>query len=672
VASPTLFKLQRLETANGPVALVTMDNGEDWQKPNTFGEDALRSLESVLDRLRTRDWRGLLLTGKPFVFAVGADMGEFGEITPERARLGGEAGHELFGRIRELPFVTVAAINGAALGGGVEIALHCDYRTMSSSVRHFACPEVFLGLIPGWGGTQLVPRLVGAEQAVKFVVDSPLRQNRMLTGPQAFEAGFADLLLEPVEFVDESLAFLLAKIEEGAGKRRPQADLSDVAEVCRKARARLDGQVHAAAPAPYRALDLIEGAVTWSLEEGYRAEEDALADLLPGPQAQASIYAFGLVERRAKRGVGVPDAEPRRVEKVGLVGAGLMARQLALLALRRLEVPVVLRDLAQEQVDEAISWIAGELDELVRNGRLGEAKARFLGSLVGGGTGWDVFSGCDLVLEAVFEELAVKKEVFTELERVVGPECVLATNTSSLSVTEIGAGLEHPERVVGMHFFNPVAVLPLVELVRTPQTDDATLATAWAVTRKLRKTGVLVRDAPGFVVNRLLGRQGSVVMDALDHGNTVEETDEAVLRMGLPMAPSVLLQLVGPKVASHVRRTLHEAWPDRFVLSPTLESLAEGGDQVVVEHDPRTVEEIHAAVLEVLADESRHILEDGVVAEAADIDTCLLLGAGFPFWLGGITKHLDQTGVSQRVVGRPLAEIVASPERAVPVSPTAT
>jgi 3-hydroxyacyl-CoA dehydrogenase/enoyl-CoA hydratase/carnithine racemase len=672
VASPTLFKLQRLETANGPVALVTMDNGEDWQKPNTFGEDALRSLESVLDRLRTRDWRGLLLTGKPFVFAVGADMGAFGEITPERARLGGEAGHELFGRIRELPFVTVAAINGAALGGGVEIALHCDYRTMSSSVRHFACPEVFLGLIPGWGGTQLVPRLVGAEQAVKFVVDSPLRQNRMLTGPQAFEAGFADLLLEPVEFVDESLAFLLAKIEEGAGKRRPQADLSDVAEVCRKARARLDGQVHAAAPAPYRALDLIEGAVTWSLEEGYRAEEDALADLLPGPQAQASIYAFGLVERRAKRGVGVPDAEPRRVEKVGLVGAGLMARQLALLALRRLEVPVVLRDLAQEQVDEAISWIAGELDELVRNGRLGEAKARFLGSLVGGGTGWDVFSGCDLVLEAVFEELAVKKEVFTELERVVGPECVLATNTSSLSVTEIGAGLEHPERVVGMHFFNPVAVLPLVELVRTPQTDDATLATAWAVTRKLRKTGVLVRDAPGFVVNRLLGRQGSVVMDALDHGNTVEETDEAVLRMGLPMAPSVLLQLVGPKVASHVRRTLHEAWPDRFVLSPTLESLAEGGDQVVVEHDPRTVEEIHAAVLEVLADESRHILEDGVVAEAADIDTCLLLGAGFPFWLGGITKHLDQTGVSQRVVGRPLAEIVASPERAVPVSPTAT
>jgi 3-hydroxyacyl-CoA dehydrogenase/enoyl-CoA hydratase/carnithine racemase len=661
VASPpTEFKLQRLETRVGPVALVTMDNGEDWQRPNTFGEAALRSLEGVLDQLRTRDWRGMLLTGKPFVFAVGADIGEFGEITPERARLGGQAGHELFGRIRELPFVTVAAVNGAALGGGVEIALHCDYRTIASSVRHFACPEVFLGLIPGWGGTQLVPQLVGAEQAVTFIVESPLRQNRMLDAQRAFDAGFADALLEPVEFLDESLAFLLDKIDAGAGKRRPAADLSDVAEVCRKARSRLDGQVHGATPAPYRALDLIEGSATWSLEEGYRAEEDALAELLPGPEAQASVYAFNLVERRSKRGVGMPEAEPRRVQKVGVVGAGLMARQLALLFLRRLEVPVALRDLTQEQVDEAIAWIDDELAELVRRGRMQEGKARFLGSLVTGSTGWDVFAGCDLVLEAVFEEMPIKKEVFAELERVVSPECLLATNTSSLSVTEMGADLEHPERVVGMHFFNPVAVLPLIELARTPRTDDTTLATAWAVTKKLRKTGVLVRDAPAFVVNRLLGRQGSVVMQALDHGNTVEETDEAVLRMGLPMAPSVLLQLVGPKVASHVRRTLHDAWPDRYPLSATLQSLADGGDEpVVVEHAPKSVDEIHAEVLEALADESRHILEEGVVAEAADIDTCLLLGAGFPFWLGGITKHLDQKGVSERVLGRPLAEIGA-------------
>ncbi len=662
MASPTTFKLQRVETRVGPVALVTMDNGEDWQKPNTFGEEALRSLAATLERLHAGDWRGLVLTGKPFVFAVGADMDEFGGITPERAREGGRAGHELFGRLRDLPFLTLAAINGAAVGGGVEIALHCDYRTISSSVRHFACPEVFLGLIPGWGGTQLLPRLIGADEAVRFIVENPLRQNRMLTGTQAFEAGYADDLLEPVEFLDQSLALLLARIEEGGGKRQPAADLSDIAEVCRKARARLDGQVHGAAPAPYRALGLIEGAATWSLEDGYRAEENALAELLPGPQAQASLYAFTLVERRAKRGVGVPEAEPRRIGKVGIVGAGLMARQLALLALRRLEVPIVLRDLTQEQVDDAISWIRDELDELVRKGRLGEGKARFLGSLASGGTAWDVFAGCDLVLEAVFEEMVVKKEVFAELERVVSPECVLATNTSSLSVTEMGAELEHPERVVGMHFFNPVAVLPLVELVRTPRTDDVTLATAWTVTGKLRKRGVLVRDAPAFVVNRVLSRTTTVLMDALEHGNTVEETDEAVLRLGLPMAPSVLLQMVGPRVANHVLHTLHEAYPDRFPTFSTLDTFAAGGDEIVVrEHAPRTVDEIHDAVLEATADEVAHILEEGVVAEAADVDTCLILGAGYPFWLGGITKHLDQTGVSQRVVGRPFARLAAAP-----------
>jgi 3-hydroxyacyl-CoA dehydrogenase len=224
----------------------------------------------------------------------------------------------------------------------------------------------------------------------------------------------------------------------------------------------------------------------------------------------------------------------------------------------------------------------------------------------------------------------------------------------------MAADLAHPERVVGLHFFNPVAALPLVELVRTPQTDDDTLATAWQVVDRLRKRGVLVRDAPAFVVNRLLSRTTTVLMDALEHGNTVEETDEAVLRLGLPMAPSVLLQLVGPRVANHVLHTLHDAYPERFPLSETLEGFAEGREEIVVKaHAPKSVAEIHEAVLEALADEVRHLLEDGVVAEAADVDTCLLLGAGYPFWLGGITKHLDQTGVSQRVVGRALADVRA-------------
>ena len=651
----TEFKLAR----TGDVAIVTIDNGADHTKPTFFSRGALESLDRVLDELERTDFTALVLTGKPFVFAAGADVTEFPDVSPELAREGSRAGHELFARIAALPYPTVAAVNGACLGGGVEIALHCDARTISSGVRHFACPEVFLGIFPAWGGTQIIPRLVGPETAVKFIVANPLRQNRMLDARKAHELGFADALFEPVEFLDESIAFARELAERG-GIERPEPDFSELETILRRARSDVDDSVHGAAPGPYRALDLIEGAATWSLEEGYRAEEDAIAELLPSRQAQASIYAFDLVERRIKRGVGVPDAKPRRIERVGIVGAGLMATQLATLFLRRLEVPIVLRDLEQATVDRAVESIRDELALQVSKGRYDEGKARFLGSLVSGATSYDVFDGCDLVLEAVFEELSVKQEVFAELERVVSPECVLATNTSSLSVTEMASGLEHPQRVVGMHFFNPVALMPLVELVRAAETDEITLATAWDVSKKLRKRAVVVRDAPGFVVNRVLTRMTRVLMDALEHGNTVEETDEAIMRLGMPMAPSVLLQMVGPRVANHVLETMHDAFPDRFSLSPTLAGFADGRDEIVVLEDaPKRIEEITDAVLEAVADEVHRLLEEGVVAEAAGVDACLILGAGWPFFLGGITKYLDQTGVSERMFGQPLADVRA-------------
>ena len=656
----TEFKLRPIETRVGRVALVTIDNGQDHTKPTVFGPGALASGERVVGELEAGDWRALVVTGKPFVFAAGADIEQFPRVRArEEAIAGSRAGHDLFGRIRALPFPTVAAINGACLGGGVEIALHCDARTISTAVRHFAAPECFLGIIPAWGGTQLVPHLLGAQKAVRFNVQNPMRQNRMLSGPEAAEWGFADRLFEPSEFLDESIAFALELVEQGGVSRAP-VDLSDTEEVVRRARAQLDDTLHGAAPAPYRALDLIEGAATWSLEEGYRAEEEAIADLLFSPQARASLYAFDLVERRAKRRPGIPDVEPRRIAKVGIVGAGLMASQLATLFLRRLEIPIVLRDVREEAIAAALDAVRGELAGQVAKGRYDEGKARFLGELVTGSTDYRGFADCDLVLEAVFEEIAIKQQVFAEVEALVGDECILATNTSAISVGAMGAELDHPERLVGMHFFNPVAVMPLVELIGTPATDDLALATGAAVCTGLRKRPVLVQDAPGFVVNRVLTRMTTTLMDALEHGNTVDETDEAVLRLGLPMAPSVLLQMVGPRVSWHVLETMHDAYPDRFPLSPALQSLAEGGDIVVLDDSRRSVEELTAAVLEGIADEIRHLLEEGVVNSAADVDTCLLLGAGFPFHLGGITKHLDDTGVSERVLGRPLAELRAS------------
>jgi 3-hydroxyacyl-CoA dehydrogenase/enoyl-CoA hydratase/carnithine racemase len=631
-------------------------NDSGGRRPNTFGEEALRSLSGAIERLRTGDWRGLLVTGDAGSFGAGADITSFPGITAQRAREGSRAGHELFAALRELPFQALAAVNGAALGGGLELALHCDVRAIASNVRHVGFPEVFLGLIPAWGGTQLAPRLLGAEAAVRLIVENPLAQNRMVGAGAALELGLVDHVFAPDELLGSSLELLLERIEAGVEKRRADADLSGVQEVVRKARARVDDVVHGRAPAPYRALELIEGAAVWDLAEGYRAEEDAVAELLPGPEAQASIYAFDVVERRLERLAAIPDVEPRRIAAVGIVGAGSMATQLATLFLRRLEVPVVLTDVDAGQASRAVEAIGAELDGLVAKGRLRQDDARRLGSLAHAGVGREAYRACDLVLEAVFEELPVKREVFAALEEVVSPECLLATNTSALSVSAMADGRAHPERVVGLHFFNPVAVLPLVEVVRTPSTGETALATAWQVVRALRKRGVLVRDAPGFVVNRMLTRQSSVLMQALESGATFEETDEAALRLGIPMPPSALLAMVGPRVANHVLRTLHDSFPDRFPLSPTLQALADGElPSLEAKEDGPGVDEIHERLLEALADEARRILDEGVVASAAEIDACLILGAGFPFFRGGITPYLDRTGVSERVSGRRLA-----------------
>ena len=654
----TQFSLERVDS----VALVTMDDGAGKGRPNVFSRAALESLAELLPELEEGDFSALVITGKPGSFSGGADLNEFPLIERrEQAIQGSRGGHDLFGRIRALPYPTVAAINGAALGGGVELALHCDYRVIADDVRHFASPECLLGFVPAWGATQLAPRVAGPEAAVKLTVLNPMRQNKMLNAAQTLELGLVDRVVVPERLVEEAIAIA------GEQPVREEADLSETAEVVARARRQLDDSVHGAAPAPYRTLDLIEAAPGWSLEEGYRAEEEALADLLFTPQAQASLYAFDLVERRARHATrqmltaAGPSSQPRPVQKVGIVGAGLMATQLATLFLRRLGVPVVLRDLDQEIVDRALETIRDELAGAAARGRLDPQKAVSLAALAKGTTSYEGFEDCDFVLEAIFEDLAVKQQVFGELEAIVPPECILATNTSSLSVTAMAEGLQHPERLVGMHFFNPVAAMPLVELIRTPETDDLSLATTWAVADHLRKRPVLVNDGPGFVVNRLLTRMMGVVLDAIEHGSSSDDGDEAILSLGMPMAPSVLLQMVGPAVSNHVLETLHAAYPDRFPLSQTLANYAVGKMEVAHgEPRPQSVEEIREAALAALADEVNHLLEEGVVASAKDVDTALILGAGFPFFMGGLTKYLDQTGVSERVVGRKLEDVATA------------
>jgi 3-hydroxyacyl-CoA dehydrogenase/enoyl-CoA hydratase/carnithine racemase len=574
------FKLTWYDSARaGRLAIVTMDNGEDHRRPNTLGARSIESINRTLDEVEAQpDCKGLLLTGKPFVFAVGADINAFEGATPEFARAGTAAGQAALRRLAALPLPTLAAINGAAIGGGMDVALHCDYRTLSTSAAPLAFSEVFLSIFPAWGGTQVTSRLIGGAKALEVVVHNALDNNRMLKAAEAFELGFADRLIPSVEFLDKSVEQLEAIVTGDELLERRAPDEGDLDDALARARAFADDKVHGATRAPYVAIDLIEFAARGGdLDEGYRREQVAMAELLPARQAQASIYSFRLTQQRVKKQPWRPDAQPRRVRKVAIVGSGLMGAQLGALFLQRLEVPVVMKDIDQGILDNARVHIDGEVDKLVQRGRVNAGKGGFLKSLVTYTLDDADVAGADFVLEAVLERMDLKQQVFADVEKVVDETAVLATNTSSLSVSEMVAGLAHPERVVGLHFFNPVAVLPFIEIVKTDKASDEALATAFEVSKQLRKSGVLCADTPAFVVNRLLTRFNAAGIDALRHGSSFAEIDDAVKELGLPMGPFELLGLVGIKVAFHTAETLHAAYPARFPIDETFRGLAELG-----------------------------------------------------------------------------------------------
>ncbi len=669
----TQFYPRFYESRVGKIALLTMDNGEDYKKPTTFSEEALDSLNQALDFIeKESDVKGLLLTGKPYIFAAGADLTQIPFInTFEQGKAIGQYGHTTFKRLMDLSYPTVAAINGAALGGGLEIALYCDYRTVSKGATAIAFPECFLGLVPGWGGSTLTPRLIGPEKALELIIFNPLNQNRMIKGFQAFEMGLADRLFDTAEFLDDSIRFLEGIIEGSEKVEREPVDPSKLKPLLQNGRAFVDSKVHGAAIAPYRALELIEAAFSLDVDQGFAEEDKALGDLIKSYQCKASIYSFDLVQRRAKRPAGVPVVQPQKVNKVGIIGAGLMASQLALLFLSRYEVPVVLKDIKQELLDKASSYVQAELDKLVEKGRLSEPKARYLFTLAKGTLDWAEFADCDFVIEAVFEQMEVKQHVFAEAEEVISATCILATNTSSLSVTEMASKLKHPGRVVGFHFFNPVAVLPLVEIIRGERTNDATLATAFSIAKQLKKTGILVKDSAGFLVNRILTKMLVECLEMVDEGADFQLVDEALLSLGLPMAPFELLGMVGPAVAAHVQETLNRAFgPQRFPVNANLKRLVEAqipriyvGEPPNLKVDPGVTdlwqkkgeknfrkEEIIERVLTTLTREVDLIMQEGVVADTRDVDLAMIMGAGWPFFMGGITMYLDMAGYTPKVL----------------------
>jgi 3-hydroxyacyl-CoA dehydrogenase/enoyl-CoA hydratase/carnithine racemase len=670
----------------GTFALITLDNGLDHSKPTTLGPNTLVELGGVLEALRDRAAKGEIVgvgvTGKPYFLVAGADLSAVKTLKEREHGLWmAQLGHEVYGTLANLGVPSFAFINGLALGGGLEIALQSTYRTVSTGAGALALPEAFLGLVPGWGGVYILPRLIGPENAVQVMIGNALNNNKTLTGPQAFELGIADAMFEPADFLEQSLAWA-AEVISGrtAPERQNAVDPADPAVAERWASAVAAGRdvveakISNAAPAPGKVLDIMEANRTMTQAESAALECRTLADLMQSDEFRATVYAFlDLVQKRSKRPAGAPDRKlARPVTKVGVVGAGLMASQLALLFARHLKVPVVMTDIDQSRVDKGVAYVHAEVDKLLGKKRISPDAANRTKALVTGSVSKEAFSDADFVIEAVFEELSVKKQVFAEVEAIVSPECILATNTSSLSVTAMAEDLRHPERLVGFHFFNPVAVMPLLEIVRAPKTDDAVLATAFELAKGLKKTAVLVKDAAAFVVNRILLRLMGEVIAAFDEGTPAEVADTALRPMGLPMTPFTLSAMVGLPVAQHVQESLHAAFGDRFPVSQNLQKLIDNGVKslwvagpdgapVLPEEtlailsfgqSPSTGEEVLRRTQDALAEEIGLMLAENVVAGPEDIDLCMILGAGWPMFLGGITPYLDRVGASERVNGK--------------------
>ena len=660
---------------DGTLALITLDNGLDFNRPNTFGVASLKSLDAAITEAHSRRPSAIAITGKPFIFAAGADLTGLAHLAShEQALAIGKLGHDVFRRLGEMDIPTFAFINGLALGGGLEVGLHCKYRTMATTAMA-GLPEVFLGLVPGWGGAYLLPKLIGPERAVQVIVLNPLNNNTMLRAKDALTLGVVDALFEPADFLEKSAAFA-ASVLKGS-KKIQRANYTDdpnwekaIAAGKAAAQKKYGG---ADISAPRKALELITASRTTTPSTGFDAEDQTLADLTMSDELRASLYAFNLIQKKRKKVEGAPKpALARKVAKVGVVGAGLMASQIAWIMVRNLKCPVVMTDLDQERVDKGVAWVHAEIDKLVEKKRMAPEAAGRLKSLVTGSTDQGAYAGSDFIVEAIFEELSLKQELFRKLEKIISPECILATNTSSLMAGDMARGLEHPERVIGFHFFNPVAVMPLLEIARTTQTDDATTATAINIGKELKKTMVITKDSPGFLVNRLLTRFMGEITDAIDEGTPIEVADNSMRAIGFPMTPFELLGLVGPGVMLHVTESFNRDLGPRYRVSPTMQRIVKEGVKAfyikgedgkysanpkamaLVEkgNTPSTAEQVRERALRAMTEEARMMLDEGVVSSAAEMDLGMLLGAGWPLVLGGILPYLDRIGISEAVCGK--------------------
>ncbi len=673
------------------IGWITFDDPD--RKVNILTEPVMRGLADALEQARDAARAGRLKvvvarSGKAESFIAGADVDGIESIEdPSEAEAKIRLGQAIYQDIEDLPVPTVAAIHGTCLGGGTELALACRHRVLSDHRRtRVGMPEVMLGILPAWGGTTRLPRLVGLQAALDLLLTG-----KQIDARKARRIGFAGEVFPADIFEDRVREFALRAVDLPPGASRPKRKpmtrlLDDTAPgrliVLAMARKKVLASTGGHYPAPLRILDLLRKNLGKSVEKSLAAEASAAGELITSTVCKNLIHVFHLRED-ARKGTGVDraDASPRTVQAIGVLGAGVMGGGIAQLGASR-DIRVRMKDIRHDAVTGGLKHARALFDKAVRRHRMSRREASRRMELISGGLAWDGFRALDLVVEAVVERMDVKRSVLRELEERIRDDCVLATNTSSLSVDAMAEVLEHPERFCGMHFFNPVHRMPLVEVVRGARSGDDAVATVYQLALSLDKVPVVVGDAPGFVVNRILGPYLNEAGFVLGDGATIQEVDAAAKAFGMPMGPLRLIDEVGIDIAGHVGEVLHEALGARLEPSPVLRALAEGGrlgrkggkgfylyegdrekgvdesiydelaPAVPSERGGKTEHEIRARLVGQMINEAARLLGEGVVDSAAAVDLAMIMGTGFPPFRGGLLRFADSLhprGVLDRV-----------------------
>jgi len=667
------------------------DDGIGWLSLDDPGEKVnrltLRSLEKLATLLQeaasATSIVGLaIVSAKEGQFIAGADVEEIASVTdPEEAQRLAARGQKVFQALADLPFPTAAAINGPCMGGGTELALACDLRLAADTEAvSVALPEVRLGILPGFGGTQRLPRLVGLRRALDVILTG-----KNLDARRALRLGLVDRLVPAAILRRETAKLLLQAAVQGvagAAKRRRRSLLDRMMDgnplgrrlLTSAARKQLLRQTGGHYPAPPKALQSTANALRLPLAQGLAEEARLVGELVAGPISKNLIWLFLAGQAVKSRAA---EARPATVERVGLLGAGTMGGGLAWL-LAKNELTVRMKDIHTEALCGGLQAAAAAFGQAVRRRRMTRQQMQRHMNRISTTLDYRGFSTVDFVLEAVVEKLEVKRKVLEEVEAAVSPDCIIASNTSSLPISKIAERARRPQNVVGMHFFNPVHRMPLVEVIRGSASSDDAVATVYALASRLGKTPVVVLDRPGFLVNRLLAPYMHEASMLVMEGASVQAVDGALTRFGMPMGPLMLHDQVGLDIAAHVAGILGEAYGERLGSAAALDPLVQAGRlgkksglgfyrhagskpapdpaaEALLQQaggqastPPGSDMMVDRCVLRMI-DEAARCLEEGVVESAEDLDLAMVFGTGFPPFRGGLLRYADTLGAPQVV-----------------------